>query len=162
MIYVVCVGCNTAMSIESSDESELDHLVGKHSPFFPNKYPCPRACGPEVSGMALQVGEITGRALGELTVVEVTPQEAFVALHGLGFPQERSCYFEEVSELLLKSGVKRLVGRNLLGTTRALLDGIELNDGTMIHIGAGTEGATIYRVTRPPAYARRLLEKTNA
>lgn len=152
MIYIVCTNCNTAMRVEAADELELQSLVGDLSDFYPDKYPCTRT-GCKSMGRLFGPTDISQRAMAQLTIIDVTPQEAFAALNGLGFPKERSCYLEDV-RAMLQVGVKRVVGRDIPGTTRCIIDHFELNDGTVVHLGASSEGATVYRVTRPPAYVK--------
>lgn len=158
MIIIACTACGFAMRVETSDEMELSGLVGDLSDFYPDKYPCP-GDGCKSMARAYTPAEISPRAAGQLRIVDVTPQEAFAALHGLGLPKERSCYLDDI-RTMFEVGVKKIAGKDLPGTTRCMVDHIELKDGTKIYLGASAEGATIYRVTRPVSYVENV-EKTD-
>lgn len=154
MILVACTTCGFTLRIEGSDEMELSGLVGDLSEFYPDKYPCP-GDGCKAHARAFAPAEISARAATQLRVVDVTPQEAFAAFNGLGLPKERSCYIDEVRSMF-EAGVKNISGKDLPGTTRCMVDHVELTDGTKIYFGASTEGATIYRVTRPISYVENV------
>jgi len=156
MILIVCSTCMFALRVEGTDDQELDMLVGKSSSFFPDKYDCPQdKCAG--SAKLFDSLEISQRALGSLTIVDVTPEEAFAALNGVGLPEERSCFIEDIRTLLSK-GVKRVSGKNLPGTSRCIVDFIETEDGSRIYLAPSGEGVTVYRVTRPPSYAAKMGE----
>jgi hypothetical protein len=63
-----------------------------------------------------------------------------------------------VEKLLQERPVRRVIGRNVLGVERTVIDALELTDGTKVHFGSSAEGAVIYRVTQPAAYTRKALE----
>jgi hypothetical protein len=158
MIIIACTSCSFAMRVEASSEMEISGLVGDLSEFYPDKYPCPGE-GCKEMARAFAPGEISLRAAEQLKIIEVTAPEAFAALYGLGLPKERSCYLDEV-RAMFSVGVKKLAGKDLPGTTRCMIDHIELNDGTKVYLGASAEGATIYRVTRQVSYVENV-EKTD-
>lgn len=163
MILVVCLPCNFAIRVmpesvaSMASVQELDQLVGARSDFWPDKYPCPR-CGKPARGLLEK--EADERVLNLLTIQEATPQEAFAALNGLGFPDEHHCSLETVQALLKEQPVRRIIGTNVRGAERTVIDALELWDGTKMYFGAGAGGAVIYRITRPVSYADKQLEKT--
>jgi hypothetical protein len=154
MRMIVCPTCMLALRVEGTDDQELDTLIGKGSPFFPDNYECPQD-GCVGKAKFFDSLEMTPRAIGALRIVDVTPGEAFAALNGVGLPEERSCLIEDVRDLLSK-GVKRVSGKNLLGTSRCIIDFIEIEDGSKIYLAPSGEGVTVYRTTRPFSYAARV------
>lgn len=161
MIVITCLPCSLALRVmpevvtDPNSVRELEYLVGRQSDFWPNKYPCPR-CGE--NGSAIDEREADPRALQLLELVDLTPAEAFSVLNGLGFPDEQRCTLEVVEELLQKTAVRRVVGRNVAGMERTVIDALELVDGTKVHFGSGADGAVIYRITQPVSYTRKALE----
>lgn len=156
MMLIACTKCGLALQVEGNikDENrELEFLVGKGSPWWPDAYPCPECDG---KAMVLQPGQLTDRARVRLRTVDVTAQEAFAAFSGVGLPKERSCRLDDVSELLTKHGVKRIAGKDLTGTGRCILDYLELGDGSKVYLAPSTEGATVYRITRPYSYVEEV------
>jgi hypothetical protein len=164
MIVIICIPCEFAIRVMPVNVSnmrsaqELDQLVGKASSFWPDHYPCPR-CGKNALGF--HESTVDQKVLQAMTLQEATPQEAFAALNGLGFPDEQRCSLETVQELLLGMPVRRVIGKNVTGQERTLIDALELWDGTRVHFGAGAEGACIYRITKPVSYTQKTLSETN-
>ena len=97
------------------------------------------------------------RALALMAVRNLSPQEAFAAFNGLGFPEERSCTMDVLQALLREQPIRRIIGKNISGAMTAHIDALELWDGTKIHLGAGSSGAVVYRIVRPVPYAVRAL-----
>lgn len=163
MILIVCLPCAYAIRVMPSNVSdarsvqELEQLVGTRSEYWPNKYSCPR-CDKPARGLLEQ--DADPRVLRAMHVQEATPQEAFAAMNGLGFPDEQKCSLEAVQALLLETPVRKVIGKNVTGAERTIVDALELWDGTKVHFGAGAEGAVIYRITRPTSYAARVLAET--
>lgn len=161
MIVVTCLPCAFVIRVmpaqitETSSTQELRQLVGDLSSFWPDQYPCPR-CGKMVRG--IWESEADPRALQLMALQEATPQEAFAAFSGLGFPDEQHCSLATVLALLLEHPVRRLVGSDIAGAERAVVDSIELWDGTRLHFGASSYGAVVYRITRPISYTRKAEE----
>ncbi len=161
MILVLCLPCALAIRVmptrvgDTTSSDELETLVGRKSPYWPDKYPCP-SCEKDARG--IRETEADPRALALLKMRDLTPEEAFAAFNGLGFPDEQSCTFDEVQTLLKEQPVRRVVGRTIPLTERVVLDCLELWDGTKLHLGAGAEGAVVYRIARPHAYTAKALE----
>lgn len=161
MIIVTCLTCEIAIRVlpESVGDvrsvAEADQLVGEKSDFWPNKYPCPNCEQP-----ALGIREVAAdpRALRLLRMHDLTPQEAFAAFNGLGFPEEQQCSIAALQELLREQPIRRILGRDIGGAPTVHVDALELWDGTKVHLGAGSSGAVVYRIVRPPAYTKRALE----
>lgn len=159
MIAIVCTPCRFGVRVmptklDPSSIRELEHLVGRGSSFWPDGYPCPR-CGGKARGMLEQ--EVNPDLMAVLQLQEATPAEAFAAFNGLGFPDEQKCSLEAVQELLTRVPIVKVVGQDVLGMERALIDSFELQDGTRVYLGAGGEGVVIYRITRPVSYTQKAL-----
>jgi hypothetical protein len=138
---------------------ELDQLVGKRSDFWPNKYPCPK-CGEMMQGFIEK--EVDYRVFHMMKFKDITPQEAFAAFNGLGFPEEQKCSLASVQELLREKPVRRIIGTDVVGQERTIIDALELWDGTKVYFGSAPEGAVIYRITSPVSYTNRQLAETTS
>lgn len=75
-------------------------------------------------------------------------EEAFGALQGLGLRSERSCHHAIVQRLLTTQRIKQV---RLRGTPnrRTVIERIDLEDGTILYLGAAPEGAVVFRVVEP-------------
>lgn len=154
MILLACEACRRALRV-TGDLEEANALVGPNSDQWPDRFIC-QDCGGRVLGAL--TAEATEDALRALAVRDVTPQEAFAALQGLGLPEERICCAEVIEPLLGAHGVQAK-GRQLTGSTpRYVLDELVLPDGTRICLGASPQGALVYRVVTPHSYAQKELE----
>jgi len=151
MILIVCTPCNLALRV-MGNPIELDQLVGRESPFWPSSFPCPR-CEKKAHGL-LEV-EADPNALRVMELLDLTPQEAFIAFSGMGLPNERSCGRAQIEELF-KTPVRRVVGQ-ATQTDRFILEHIEFWDGTKLYLGAAPGGAVVYRIAAPPSYAKEAL-----
>jgi hypothetical protein len=165
MIVIICLPCDLALRVmptnagSVSSQRELEELVGPRSAFWPDQYPCPQ-CNAMMRGMHEQKAD--SRAMQSLNLKDLTPQEAFAAFNGCGFPDEQRCSFAVVDALLRETPVRCIIGKDVIGLERTVLDAIELWDGTRIHLGAGGDGAVVYRITRPISYTRKALAKADA
>lgn len=91
-------------------------------------------------------------SIRQLAVIDLTPEEAFAAFKGIGLPKEMQCSLETVSNLLKQQPIRKVVGTDIPGTTRCRLECLELWNGTKVYLGAGAEGAVVYRVSFPHSY----------
>ncbi len=149
MITIVCTSCKTALYV-IGEVSEVDHLLGTRSEYWPDKFPCFN-CNAKASG--LLTAEVSPAAMHELNVYELNVQEAFAAINGLGIPAERNCCAEVVVPLLESVGLK-VNGKEFRGAMRYFIDALELPDGTKLHLAASPQGACVYRVTKPHSYRK--------
>lgn len=158
MILVVCLPCAFAirvMPVRISDMQsvqELDQLVGQRSEYWPDRYTCP-LCDKPARGILERTAD--PRALQLMTVRDLTPQEAFAAFNGVGLPDEQKCSLETVQALLTEHPIRKVVGSNIPGSERTLIEQLELWDGSRVYFGSGGDGAVIYRVVRPSSYAAK-------
>jgi hypothetical protein len=154
-LAVVCSGCGEIYRVvqaSTSCASDVALLVGESSEFWPNKYVCPR-CGAQATGM--QEEELP-RSMQTCTIIDLSPEELYAALHGLGLPSEQATTFLAVCELLSCACIVRVVGADVTGTGRCSIDYIQLDTGVKVYFGASREGAVIYRIVRPGSYASRV------
>lgn len=153
-MIIACTSCSSAIRVQAEEHS-AQVLVGNKSDFWPDKYPCYR-CGAHVA--ALMDPEISAEALVALDIVDLTPDETFSALMGLGVPEEQTCCAEVVVPLFEKYGLS-VKGRQVRNAMRYCLEYIEFPDGTRLHLAASPQGATAYRVVKPHSYVKGLLSE---
>lgn len=149
MILIACTTCRKALRV-SGDLGEMEPLVGQGSEYWPDKYPCFHCEGTAAGFLA---PEISAAAMASLAITDVTVQEAFAALNGLGVPEERTCCAEVVEPLFEKQGIK-VHGRQPRGTTRYLVAELEFPDGSRMFFGTSPQGALIYRITKKHSYLK--------
>lgn len=148
MITIVCLKCRTALRTVGS-EAEVHSLLGPGSEYYPESYPCPTdGC----DGKAKYLEAISPVALSQLKIYDLTPQEVFAALEGLGLPPERDCG-ETAVRKAFGSNVTEVGVRQLRGANRSILDWIQFADGTRLYVAASAEGAVVYRLARRHSYA---------
>lgn len=150
MIIIACLKCSTALRT-SGDVAEVHTLIGQGCEWYPNKYPCPTDGCP---GPAEYCQAIDSSAFSALHVHDVTPQEAFAALEGLGLPPERDCG-ETAVRLALEKKIVSAGTRQLHGVNRCVVEWLEFEDGTRLHLAASAEGAVAYRLSKPFSYVEK-------
>lgn len=123
------------------------------SDFWPDRYPCPR-CDKTMRGLAEST--VNPQVLKVIELRDLTPQEAFAAFSGLGFPDEHICTVEVLLELFKEQPVRKLHGVNVRGSNCSVIEYIELWDGSKVFLGSSPEGAVVYRVSRPRGTPERL------
>lgn len=153
MITIACLKCRHAMRVVGEDD-ETQTLVGRKSDLWPNKFKCFQ-CGAMAEGM-LTV-EISAAAWTRLIVHEVTPQEAFAAVNGMGIPEEHTCCAEVIEPMFEAVGVK-VRGHQLPRTNRYVIEQLVFPDGRTVHLGAAMQGALAFRVTKKHSYVRAVEE----
>lgn len=153
MIVVCCHNCMLALRV-IGEPLEVHSLVGQNSDFWPNKYTCPRCLF--TSAVGCVESALSGDQLNEFELMDLSAHELFAALNGLGLPDEQECSLETVTALLKEHHVKRVVGADVLQTSRCVLFMLELANGTRLHFGSGPEGAVIYRNVPPQSYAEKI------
>lgn len=146
MIYIVCTDCSTAVRV-SGDQEEIDHLFGEmNTDWYPDKFPCPSV---GCSSKAKLIDSIASSALKMLDIHDLTPHEAYSALHGLGLPAERDCGPTAVKELLLNNKVEKVDVRLIKGSNRSVVYSITMENGVTLFLGSSPFGATAYRIAKP-------------
>jgi hypothetical protein len=165
MIVIVCIPCAFAVRVmptqvtAAMSTQEVDQLIGRNSDFWPDQYPCLK-CGKHARGMVEEAAD--PRVLATMELRDLTPHEAFSAFNGFGLPEEQSCSLEAVSKLLLGTPIRKVVGSNVRGAQRTIIDSLELWDGTRVYFGAGAEGAVIYRIAAPVSLTDQVLSESRS
>ena len=147
MILIVCGECRCALRV-TGDLEEAHFLVGQKSDLWPGKFECFRCAGPATGVMELEF-----ESKIPMDLVEVSPQEALMAATGFGLPSERMCDKLTLNELLQAQPVRRVAGKDIVGSSRIVVDFIELTDGSRVYLGSSNEGAVVYKITRPHSYS---------
>lgn len=114
--------------------------MGTHSPFWPSGYKCP------VCGGAARGGD---GAYGVRVMRILEPQEGFVALEGLGLPEELECSEEEVQRVLTASPITYVQTNLVGGSDRVYIEWVRLADGKRIYFCASAWGAAVHRMVLP-------------
>ena len=145
MIFITCPSddCGFVARIHVDDVPEADSLIGPGSDWYPDNYPCPR-CGEKSSF------NVRSDPMSRFT--DLTPKEAFVAFSGVGLPSEQECSASKVRTLLLENKIKDVTTKHINGTSRCLLETIELDNGMVLYLGSSALGACVYRVKEPKSY----------
>ena len=152
MILVLCTACAIGIRV-TGEPIEVDFLVGPSSEYWPDRFPCP-VCSKLVTGFPEPL--VDDRIALVTRIVDLNPQEAFAAFHGLGLPEELNCTIEAINKQVRLHAVKSFSGRNVFGTTRCIIDYVEFVDGSRVYLGAGAEGACGYRFVLAPSYAKKV------
>lgn len=155
MIFIVCEKCLTAIQV-TGDLVEADHLVGKQSEFYPDRYRCPRCDGQATCCLA---PEVDNDLREKSTILHLTPSEAYQALCGFGVPAEQTCCEEVVIPLFERAGIK-VVGMRPRGKFYFRIEELTFPDGTTLFLSASSHGAVVYRVRASNPY-RTAVEKAN-
>lgn len=156
MITIVCLSCKHALRV-TGEVRDVDILVGQQSEYWPDGYLC-YSCGSQASGFLTP--EVDPLVLQSLHVTDVTVEEAFAALNGLGIPEERSCCAEVVLPYFAAQHIE-VKGHQPHGQLRYVVDELVFPDGTRLLFGASPQGALIYRIVKRHSYVEAM-ESTNA
>lgn len=140
---VFCNWCGCTLRVLDKLSEKDEQLVGQTSEFWPDKYKCTK-CGADATGCPEQ--EVP-RFMQSAAIVDLTAQELYAALVGMGLPKEAECTLTNVAALLGKVGVK-IVGKDVPNTGRCTLDYLEFPDGSLLYLGASSHGAVVYRLIR--------------
>lgn len=138
-MYLRCSNftCRTTFLV-MGEEDEQAHAVGEYSEFWPDKHMCPK-CGQRM--------QLSDQPSTHTQILE--PQEARIALLGLGMPEELPCTQENVRRVLTESPVTYVHTSLARGSDRVYVEYLVLRDGTRIYFGATTHGACALRIVKP-------------
>ena len=148
MILVVCKHCKGALRVTNMD-AQHSPLLGSGS----DQFRCPFCDSKDI--LVTQGMYIDDAALGSLKIRDVSYEESFAALMGLGLPEESTCCVEVLTELFQSHGIA-LKGKRVVGATRVVIECMTLSDGTKVHFAASPMGATIYKISKPMSYVDRV------
>ena len=155
-LAVLCQGCGSMFRVLGTDDSSsVSLLVGENSEFWPDKYTCP-SCGGNAVGYH---EESLPRAFQTIAIIDLSAEELFSALHGLGLPNEGAPSAKVVTHLLLTEKIASVVVRDIPNTGRCAVDSITFASGMRLNLAASAQGAVVYRVVHAPSYAARILQE---
>jgi hypothetical protein len=152
LITLACLDCRLALRTVG-DHGEIDGLL-IHTEWYPDRYPCPRS---GCSGLMTLTDAIASSELDRLEMHDLSPQEVFQALQGMGLPSEKDCSVAHVQEALLQKRVLSLDIRSVSGTARSVVYSILLEDGVRVYFGSGPQGATVYRIAPKRSLTQEVL-----
>ncbi len=89
---------------------------------------------------------ISGAALSVMDVRDLTVEEAYKAMNGLGLPEDQECSPTAI-RVAMQSPIAKLNIRPIRGTTRSIIESIELVSGAKVYLGASPHGAIVYRIS---------------
>jgi hypothetical protein len=153
VITLACVNCLLAMRT-TGEFSEVDYLIGIKCDWYPDRYPCPRS---GCFGKMTLTDVIEPRLLDQLEVHDLTPQEVFQALQGMGLPKERACTVEDVHAVLHGQRVIFLDLQSVPNSTRSVLHSFTMESGQRVFLGSSPQGAVVYRIAPPRQVAKEVL-----
>jgi hypothetical protein len=90
-----------------------------------------------------------------MVIHDITPQEAFAALNGLGFPPERDCGETAVRQAFA-SKITDVGVRQIRGANRSALEWIQFEDGTRLYVASSPHGAVVYRLAKRFSYVEQV------
>jgi len=140
VIYFVCTKCKVGLRVSPGDPLEAELLED-------DTLDCWRCNGP-----VEKVVSVDPAAVSQMDIVDVTPQEAYCALMGVGLPKERECSAEAVRKLLVEHKVVKVDARQIKNSHRCVVNYLELDDGTKVYFSASANGATVYRIAPKHSY----------
>ncbi len=143
MHLYVCGNCFFALRVLNGS-SEGGDLVGPLSDTWGKFHECPECSAEKMYGHPENA--IDSELMVKLRVRDLEPTECFTALLGGGLPDEQDATPDEVEKALLSSPIKEVTVRPIKGTRRAVLDRLFLENGTRLYLGAGPQGAVVYRI----------------
>jgi len=142
VIYLLCHDCKKGLRISPGEPGEAGNLFAG----FVNEEGICR-CFICQKPIARFYTAGVPDALGQYDTYDVTPQEAFAALNGLGLPLERDCSATAVSCLFEQKRVEKVRTRPIRNSHRCILEWVQFEDGTRAYFGSSALGATIYRIS---------------
>lgn len=156
-----CRQCFLIVRVIDDSERQIETLVGQRSDFYTIPglgYRCIE-CPDAKADFYLWDDYLAEDVLRKAHFRELSAEEYFRALMGVGTPDELRCDAATVCELFASKRVKSVSVHDLRGSTRCELRRIEFEDGTVLHLGSSvTNGAIAFRITRPISYTRKVLD----
>jgi len=146
-MYILCNKCHHGIRVRGGDPNDIE-LMFKEGEYTFVCYHCESkevVAGPAVDG------DLQG-----WFIIELSAQEAHLAMVGMGIPEERECAMEIVRGILTSQPVKEVKARTIPNTGRSAIDYIMMEDGTTLFLCASTHGAQVYRIRKPHSYVKEM------
>ena len=148
--YYACDSCFLVVRV-AGDPEEWQRLIVDHS-LWRDGLPCFRdACEDKLYriDMADVPAVINATKHSVFSTLDLTVEEFFRALCGYGLPEEVGRGPEVARALLLSSRVSDVsVRKSPSGKT--ILDRLDLEDGTRLHLASSSHGPVVFKMTRRP------------
>lgn len=145
MYCFACDACLMAV-IVVGDPDDIRRLI-THHPMWKDGLPCVReGCLEKMYQLDVLPDMLRSQA-NVLEQVELTPEELFRAMGGFGLPEEIGFAPEMVRALLLSSKVVGMSADKVV-SGRVILDRLDLEDGTSLHLASSRQGPVVFKVTR--------------
>lgn len=145
-MLTICTTCLMAVRLLGKSPEDVAEM-------FPNQeLKC--SCGTAFE--FLFENEVEARVFPKLRIVDLTLEEFFLYLEGMGLPEERLCSEEEVQKVFSTKKIKKVAVHTILNTTKSHIDHFVFEDGTKLYLGSSKHGAVVYRIAPPPNYVERV------
>ena len=148
MIAFGCDTCATVVKVYGELQTIKD-LILSH-PRWNGRWPCIRyGCSDEMGLLSkgLTSDLKTATSAGIVTEHILNPEEFFRALCGYGVPEEIGCEPEVVRALLLSASISD-IGMRRSKSNRTIVDRIDLDNGTSLHLASSPAGPAVFKITR--------------
>jgi len=146
---LACDACLTVIRV-FGDAEVIDNLIIGHSKWTAG-WPCVSDNCHEFMRRVTDTEEVSGVfAAADSTLLhvnELSPEDAFSALCGLGLPEEIGTQPEVIRALLLSNKVRDIQNWQA-ASGRTVLDWLELENGVRIHLASSPAGPVVYKITR--------------
>lgn len=144
IIQSLCNSCLQPFTIiVQADEARLVRGIVDPDGFTA---PCPRKCGGKINIIGDPVIEEMAKDRRLRDPMTITGLELYQACFGMGLPDEIPKSAETVTALLLAHRIKSVDIES--DANRFYLHEIRLDNGTIVHLSAGSKGAQILKITR--------------
>lgn len=153
MITLACLECHLALRT-SGEPVEVDFLVGMRSDWYPDRYPCPRS---GCKGTMTLTDVIESKVLPLLEVHDLTPQECFQALKGMGLPEEKQATIDVIVKCLEGKKIVSFEAEPVANSPRTVIRSILMEGGVRLYLGSSPQGATVYRIANSRSHVSEVL-----
>ena len=146
---LACDNCLMVIRV-LGDAEVIDNLIIRHSKWTAG-WPCVSENCHECMRRVTDTEEVSGIfAAADTSLIrvnELSPEDAFKALCGLGLPEEIGALPEVIRALLLSNKVKDIQNWQS-ASGRTVIDWLELENGVRIHLASSPAGPIVYKITR--------------
>jgi hypothetical protein len=144
-MFILCPKCSFGIKVDG-DPEEIENLLGERTDLY-GHHQCPLCWA-----LCEKAPFADNAVLGAKHMRTLTPYEAHLLFEGLGFPEERDCVAETVTDELLRKRIKAVKAKTVPNTTRAVVEQVVLEDDTTLFFSGSAQGALVYRIRKPHPY----------
>ena len=147
IFHTVCTSCGQSfrVNVEPGDVPLVKQLVDEET----KTCPCPRLCGGRLP--LSSSGGVPEDSRVFRFPVDLTGKDLYRAVNGAGLPDEIPKDRAVIEAMLRAYRVKDVVLEE--SGNRYFLHAIELDNGTTVHLCAGSRGAQVLKITKEPSHA---------